>query len=226
MTSAAVASATLDCHSGHGPARGRSAPGPPQCSSRSAVMLIREIDHPAARPGHFDIAVYPCEHTDIRRMYVMLQPSSPAFSPDRAATLLAGVAKRAPAPAVTSPGHLGWPGPRTAPPTSRINKLPLAWAFTPNGKRESETGAGSAPGLERSGPVEAPVGPGSWGTFRVKRGRLWCAGPGRWRGGRFPAARRTPRLGPTPGAVAAGPRRVASGFRRWLAFPCVPGGGR
>jgi hypothetical protein len=30
----------------------------------------------------------------------------------------------------------------------------------------------------------------------------------------------------TPGAVAAGPRRVASGLRRWLAFPFVPGGGR
>ena len=48
----------------------------------------------------------------------------------------------------------------------------------------------------------------------------------RWCYGRFLTVRRAPWPGPTPGAVAAGPRRVASAPRRWLAFPSVPGGGR
>ena len=44
---------------------------------------------------------------------------------------------------------------------------------------------------------------------------------------RMPARRRAGiRVLPTPGAVAVGPRRVASGLRRWLAFPFVLGDGR
>src|ERR1039457_6289609 len=80
----------------------------------------------------------------------------PGFPLDRAATLLAGVAKPAPAPQLLALVNSVGSGRGLPLLTSRINK-PLAWAFTPNGKRESDTCAGSPPGLERSGPPEFPL---------------------------------------------------------------------